>query len=164
MSDEFTRDYKLIIFDKDGTLCRSRSGQTFINSADDQELIPGVLEKIKDLKTQGAKIAIASNQGGVAFGHMSYSEAWAIMEHAEDLIEADEFIFCPDHPKGTVPEYTSDSPYRKPGPKMITETADNLHVPLSGVLFVGDRPEDEQAAKAAGVDFMWAKDFFGWGE
>ena len=27
------------------------------------------------------------------------------------------------------------------------------------ILYVGDRPEDEQAAKAAGVDFMWADEW-----
>lgn len=28
------------------------------------------------------------------------------------------------------------------------------------VLFVGDRPEDEQAASKAGIDFQWAKDWW----
>jgi len=27
-------------------------------------------------------------------------------------------------------------------------------------LFVGDWPEDEQAAQAAGTDFLWAEEFF----
>jgi phosphoglycolate phosphatase-like HAD superfamily hydrolase len=26
-------------------------------------------------------------------------------------------------------------------------------------LFVGDRPEDEECAKSAGIPFMWAHDF-----
>jgi len=29
------------------------------------------------------------------------------------------------------------------------------------VLYIGDRPEDAEAAKAAGVQFAWADDFFG---
>lgn len=58
----------LYIFDKDGTICRSKSGKQFINSPEDQELIPGVKEKINELKAYDHKIAIASNQGDVAFG------------------------------------------------------------------------------------------------
>ena len=34
------------------------------------------------------------------------------------------------------------------------------HAARLGVLFVGDRPEDEQAAANAGVSFQWADDFF----
>lgn len=29
----------------------------------------------------------------------------------------------------------------------------------AGSLMVGDRPEDEQCAKGAGLDFQWAKDW-----
>ena len=29
-------------------------------------------------------------------------------------------------------------------------------------LFIGDQDSDRQAAATAGIDFCWAKDFFGW--
>lgn len=83
----------LYIFDKDGTVCRSKSGQKFINSWEDQELIPGRGEKIAELKAQGRKIALASNQGGVAFGFMSYDEAEEIMAHAADLWVTVEWVW-----------------------------------------------------------------------
>lgn len=95
----------LYIFDKDGTICQSKSGQKFINTIDDQELIPGVLEKCRQLTNKGHELAIASNQGGVAFGILSYDEAHDIVEHAADLIEATGFMFSPFHPDGTITAY-----------------------------------------------------------
>ena len=149
---------RLYIFDKDGTICRSKSGKKFINSVEDQELIPGVLDKINQLKADGHKIAIASNQGGVAFGFMAYTEARNIIEHASDLIKADYCIFCPCHPSGNVPPYNRESENRKPNPGMILYCV--AYFDIQDAVFIGDRPEDEEAARRAGVDFMWAKEFF----
>lgn len=47
--------------------------------------------------------------------------------------------------------------FRKPGPGMLRLAIENH--PASEVLYVGDRPEDEQAAAAAGIPFAWASDF-----
>lgn len=152
---------RLYIFDKDGTICQSKSGQKFINSVQDQELIPGVREKINQIKSTGAKIAIASNQGGVAFGFMTYNEAGEIMNDAANLIDADCFVFCPAHPDGTVPGYRYNSENRKPEPGMIFNCMIHFDIKdLADVIFIGDRPEDEEAAMRAGVDFMWANEFF----
>lgn len=153
----------LYIFDKD-TICRSKSGEKFINSPDDQELFPGVKEKVDELKAYSHKIAIASNQGGVAFGYMTQGMAYKIMEHASRLIEADKFIFCPYHPKGTVRAWSIESNYRKPGPGMIFSLITTFAIKIKEVIFIGDRPEDKQAAKNAGVKFAWADDFFERGE
>ena len=54
----------------------------------------------------------------------------------------------------------------KPSPALIhaamTELARFDPVESDEVLLVGDGPEDQEAAEAAGIDFVWAKDFFGW--
>lgn len=61
-----------------------------------------------------------------------------------------------------LPEYyNANDPRRKPNPGMLLEGMKHVGVEASETLFVGDRDEDEQAAKNAGVDFVWAKDFFG---
>lgn len=53
--------------------------------------------------------------------------------------------------------------YRKPGGLMLFWAATEHLILADGwhenVLFVGDRPEDEGAANAAGVRFMWADDW-----
>ena len=149
----------LIIFDKDNTIARSKSGQKFINEVDDQELIPGVKEKCEELIAQGHTLAIASNQGGVAFDFMTYQAASDIVRHSAELIGADHWEFCPHHPNGTVFDYAVDSRDRKPGPGMLEKVS--FFFSIEDVTFVGDRPEDKQAAKRFGCKFRWAWEYFG---
>lgn len=149
----------LYIFDKDGTICRSKSGAKFINSADDQELIPNVAERCAELRADGHALAVASNQGGVAFGIMTESEAEQIVKHAAQLINADAWNVCPHHPAGNN-EFAIECNCRKPGSQMIFDIMVVLGYTASDTIFVGDRPEDEGAAVTAGIGFVWAKDFF----
>lgn len=55
---------KLLVLDKDGTIVRPKSGNTFVQHPEDQELIEGVAEAIARYIADGWTIAIASNQGG----------------------------------------------------------------------------------------------------
>jgi D-glycero-D-manno-heptose 1,7-bisphosphate phosphatase len=49
---------------------------------------------------------------------------------------------------------------RKPSGAMIRELAALYpQQAAQGVVYVGDRPEDEAAARDAGVTFVWARDF-----
>lgn len=150
----------LYIFDVDGTLVTTRSGATFRKSADDWQWLPGRLEKLRELERQGAILAIASNQGGVAFGYLDLKE---IRDEMNKLAEEAHIFYvalCFSHPKATLEAYREDSPHRKPGPGMLLEIIEALGEQIEQVVMVGDRPEDEQAAGAAGVGFVWAEDFF----
>ena len=176
---------KLLILDKDGTLVRPKSGGAFVQHPEDQELLPGVAEAIARYHVDGWRMAIASNQGGVAAGHKSLQDA--IAEMAYCLILLPEFVrtavFCPDDGMSIefvrkfdgVAKYRgylrhkymnyarSWRTFRKPDPGMIHAVIDFCTNDGSGdsveILFVGDRPEDQQAATNAGVNFMWASDW-----
>jgi D-glycero-D-manno-heptose 1,7-bisphosphate phosphatase len=153
-------EYQLVIFDADGTLVRPKSGKDFREHADDWELLPGRLCACQGLKANGVKLAIASNQGGVAFGYLAEP---AIRQALHDLgaaIGAHVVRFCPFHPDGTLPQYRCDSSDRKPSPGMLQSILLQLAIRPEHTLFVGDRSEDEGAAKAAGVHFQWADKFF----
>lgn len=54
----------IAFLDKDGTLIRPKSGHKFVQSPDDQELIPGVSDRLKELTNKGYELVIISNQGG----------------------------------------------------------------------------------------------------
>lgn len=174
----------IYIFDKDGTICQSKSGKTFINFSFDQELISGVKKKIDSLKEQGHLVAVISNQGGVAFGYMTWTQAQSIVKHAASLIGAFHFEMCPFHPDGTIENLAIESNSRKPNPGMIIAVADlvftddwktrqrclhraDLSYQKEEIIYVGDRPEDKMALQNArkarpNIDFKfyWAKDFF----
>lgn len=165
---------RLAIFDKDGTLIKPRSGQTFVQSPDDQELLPGVKEQIEAMAKDGWEFAIASNQGGVAAGHKTLESAIAEMRFCMELLPIYEAWFCPDFDGrecymlagGEVNPSHQSLPeqsglFRKPNPGML-KAAISFWMPWSDpltsdqIIMVGDRPEDEQAAASAGVGFIWA--------
>jgi D-glycero-D-manno-heptose 1,7-bisphosphate phosphatase len=89
----------LVIFNKDRTLVESASGSKFIESPTDQRLLPGVAERIAELKRMGATLVIASNQGGVAAGHKSLADAIAEMRFCLELLPdaIDTGFFCPTY-------------------------------------------------------------------
>jgi D-glycero-D-manno-heptose 1,7-bisphosphate phosphatase len=150
----------LVIFDADGTLCTSSSGKEFRRGAGDWKLLPRRLEACQSLQAAGILMAVASNQGGVAFGHLDAGETACEIARLGATIGAVATRMCPFHPEGTVPLFKRHSVYRKPSPGMLTSIMEEVGVGPDRTLFVGDRPEDEEAALAAGCCFAWAQDFF----
>jgi D-glycero-D-manno-heptose 1,7-bisphosphate phosphatase len=138
-------------------------------------LRPNVFEVIDRSALEGDRFAIITNQGGVAWGYHTQAEVRQRISRAVALL--DFFRGRPfsvhvawDHPRATVAQFRSDKEEvgrRKPGPAMILEAIDR-HIGIGTsslgleVIMVGDRPEDEEAAKAASVDFSPAGDFFAW--
>jgi D-glycero-D-manno-heptose 1,7-bisphosphate phosphatase len=167
---------KLAIFDKDGTLVTPKSGEKFVQHPEDQMLLPGVAEGIAAMAADGWVMAIASNQGGVAAGHKTLDDAIEEMRVCLSLLTDIKLgLFCPDFEGDICMAIDGCAAlniavqswgqglkglYRKPHSGMI-EAAHRMvfesHISNpDSVLFVGDRPEDEQAAANAGVRFQWA--------
>lgn len=150
---------KLVIFDVDGTLVTTKSGATFRKTADDWQWIPGRLETCKSLV--GVSIALATNQGGVAFGYLDEAAMnWELAKTANAIAPYVPCFRCYTHPEASLAFYREEDTRRKPGPGMILEAQEHFRVGPIHTLMVGDRPEDEQAAQNAGVAFMWADEFF----
>lgn len=153
----------LYIFDKDGTLI-SGMGTRPANTPAEQKPMPGVVKQLSYLRSRGDKIAIASNQGGVAWGFITYEQAQELMDDcARKIGGADYVTFCPYDPKAYEHHpgvYAIDHPKRKPNPGMILECMKVLGFSKRETVYIGDQETDNQAAKAAGVKFEWATDFF----
>lgn len=161
---------RLVILDKDGTLVEPASGSKFTQFPEDQRLLSGVAERIADHKAVGDVLVIASNQGGVAAGHKSLRDAVAEMRYCLKLLpDIESALFCPDFDGNQCWYVDRDRDYqiemlqwqgrmRKPGDGMVQQALGS-HPDTEEILFVGDRPEDEQAAQAAGVAFVWADEW-----
>jgi histidinol phosphatase-like enzyme len=76
---------KLIIFDKDGTLTQPISGSTFVQHPHDQQLRPGVAQKLEQLRAEGVAMAISSNQGGCAVFEIVTANLKSGMRLRDDL-------------------------------------------------------------------------------
>lgn len=155
----------LYLFDLDGTLISSymdNPGRRY----DDWAVLPGRRTRVQDLQARGNAIAIVTNQGGVAFGFVSEQDAWNKIYDAAlrcglppDTIRT---YACFYDLRGKPPYNDSaGAARRKPSGAMIREAmADAPGQAALGVLYVGDREEDYQAAQDAGVPFQWAHIFF----
>jgi len=153
---------QILFLDLDGTVRRSKSGQTFINDPQDQEIIPGVFEAID--RHVWLIIVGITNQGGVAAGKKSLENC---IEEQQEFLRMfpymDSIYFCPDFEGKVCYQVKLDcfrdcsiegGDFRKPGAGMIQLAIKHLKPDQS--LFVGDRPEDELAASRAGIPFIWA--------
>lgn len=157
-----SKHYKLIIFDADGTLTTTKSGRAFRTSEDDWQWMPGRLAKLAELKAAGTRMAVATNQGGVAFGHLKEKQLLnelTRMMHEGGLPIGGLYTDY-THPYTHIDKYRAKSGRRKPEPGMLSEAMRDFEAAPGETLFVGDRPEDEEAARAAGCAFAWANDFF----
>lgn len=161
----------LLFVDCDGTIREPASGETFIQHPKDQRIIEGADEVIFRYRRQGWTIIGITNQGGVAAGHKSIEDAIAEQQYTLEIFPDIFWIcFCPDDgqtayivTRKRVRKFGRElfANFRKPGCGMveliIREFLKGGMSPThSTYLMVGDRPEDEQCAAAAGIDFLWA--------
>ena len=156
--------YKAVFFDLDGTLIR---GYMDNKSQPYGEVIPldGRIERLHALIDQGIFIGIATNQAGVAFGIISEDDVMQKVQRVREMFGFSGDIavqVCFAHPKALDERYRHPAKLarRKPNAGMIQELCAWYQWSVSETLFVGDRPEDEEAARNAGVAFQWANNFF----
>jgi len=138
---------KLVILDRDGVI--NHDSDNYIKSPDEWMPIAGSLEAIARLNAAGYKVAVASNQSGIARNfydidmlnkmHDKMHQLLAQVNAHVDLIE-----FCPHGPK-------DQCTCRKPLPGMLYNIAKKLDYDLKNVPFIGDTLGDISAAKAAGA-------------
>ena len=92
---------KLLLLDKDGTIITGKSRNpmhNFVQSPEDQQMIPGAGDAISRYMAQGWDIAIVSNQGGVGFGFKTLKDALEEMDYALRLSGINRGYFCPTKP------------------------------------------------------------------
>lgn len=155
----------LYIFDKDQTLCPPVISQSTgkshpPNRVAQQTYYGDVLPKTTLLKREGHQLAVASNQGGVAFGILMLGHAKELVEAAAVHIGADGWRVSPFHPKGKVAPYDVEHENRKPGPGMLLELMEEMGYRPEQTVMVGDFETDLEAAEAAGCLFQYAGAFF----
>lgn len=157
-----------LCLDFDGTIRYSKN-RVFINSPEDVVLFDGVEEKIWEYRNNGFLIFGVTNQGGVAYGYKTPASDNAEIDAMLALFKKNPFHViksCYHHQDGSIEPYCHRSLLRKPDIGMLAlceveAWEAGYIVDWDKSLFVGDRAEDEICAKRAGIDFIWAWEFFG---
>lgn len=156
----------VLYLDLDGTV---RKGYDelgrWVNGPDDVEVYPEAVERMQEWKITGGRIIGCSNQGGIALGHVTYHQVAAAMleTHIQTGRLFDKISWCSHHPDADDPEMARCW-CRKPSPGLVIEAAlvvaeanpGEIYPPYLG-LFVGDRPEDAECARLAGLRFLDAE-------
>ena len=151
---------KAIFLDRDGVVNELVyfPEQGIIDSpfvADQFRLCPGVPDAVKHFQNAGYKVIIASNQPGVAKGHMPFKNFKQICDTmkarlSEKGVSLDGEYYCLHHPEAIVAQYRIDCECRKPKPGLILKAAKDMDIDISNSWFIGDNLSDIKAGKNAG--------------
>lgn len=153
---------RLIVFDADGTLRRTRvPGRPCPRAAGEWELIPGVSAALRatDWSANGTRLAIASNQDQVGYGLFSGETARQLLvdmvRAALGRVPAGCLVtFCPH-------VIEARCACRKPEPGLLLHILAETGIAPGDALFVGDAEVDREAARRAAMPFRWAHEYFG---
>lgn len=142
-----------LFLDRDGVI---NIDHAYVIKKEDFEFVHGIFELCRRAKERGFLICVVTNQAGIGRGY--YTEAdfltltdWMCGVFRDEGAAIDKVYFCPTHPEHGIGDYKVDSPFRKPGPGMILQAAQELDIELLNSILVGDKNSDIQAGLAAGV-------------
>jgi len=135
------------LLDRDGVI--NHDSDDFIKSPEEWQPIDGSLEAIALLNEHGYKVAVITNQSGVArglFDNTMLEKIHAKMRQmaAEKGGKIDAIYFCPHGPD-------DGCACRKPKPGLLESFAAEKNVSLSGMTVIGDSLRDIQSAQAVGA-------------
>jgi D-glycero-D-manno-heptose 1,7-bisphosphate phosphatase len=145
--------FKLIALDRDGVI--NEDSSSYIKSPSEWQAIPGSLEAIAKLKSYGFKVAVATNQSGVARGYFTQETLDSIHEKMTTQLAAaggsiDAIFVCPHGPQ-------DNCDCRKPKPGLLLQAARQFNVDPKEILFIGDSMRDILAAEACGAKAILVK-------
>jgi D-glycero-D-manno-heptose 1,7-bisphosphate phosphatase len=138
---------RLVILDRDGVI--NEDSDDYIKSPQEFVPLPGSLEAIARLNAAGYRVAVATNQSGVARGLFDLAALKAIHDKLRSLLAAvgghiDGIFYCPHKPD-------DQCDCRKPEPGLLRQIAEAFDQPLTDVPVIGDSRRDLDSARAMGA-------------
>jgi D-glycero-D-manno-heptose 1,7-bisphosphate phosphatase len=139
---------KAIFLDRDGVINRKAPEGSYIANLSEVELLPGSLEAIAKLCSDGWLVFLVTNQRGIARGMISEQSAEEIHHWLSEQVSRTggritEVYVCPH-------DYVDLCNCRKPNPGMLLQAAREHSIDLEHSWMVGDSLSDMQAGRAAG--------------
>lgn len=161
------KNKKILFADLDGTLIKTKSGETFPKGIWDMEFRFDTLDAIKKLNPE--YILIVSNQGGIESGFVDEDNFRAKSGYIAATIR--EYCDCECYAMYCLTNDKSD-PYRKPNTGMLEElleryVGDDFDFIKQKSLMIGDASgkegqfsdSDKKTAENFGIDYMDVDDF-----
>ncbi len=137
---------RAIFLDRDGTIIHTKP---YIKDPEQVELIHRAAEGLKLLSRAGYLLIIVTNQSGIARRSLNLTDFWRVQKRlAQELFRQgvclDAVYFCPHHPD-------EKCSCRKPQVQMLLQAQKEFLISLPDSYHIGDKWEDIQFAKNAGI-------------
>jgi D-glycero-D-manno-heptose 1,7-bisphosphate phosphatase len=144
---------RALLLDRDGVI---NIDHAYVGAADRFEFTPGLFAFLRAARDLGYRLAILTNQSGVARGmydEKAYAQVTAYMLTAlqREQIPVELTLACFEHPEGAITAYARESFWRKPNPGMVLEAIRRLDLNPAHCAFLGDNLRDMQAAQSGGI-------------
>ncbi|MEK7093920.1 MAG: HAD family hydrolase [Patescibacteria group bacterium] len=144
---------KLLLIDRDGTLCEAMPRGQYLIRLEQFKLLPGVPAFLRSAKTSGCKIAVITNQPQISRGMMELSVLEQVHERMKEELSGmiDAIYFCPH-------QDSDQCNCRKPKPGMLLQGLKDFGVSPEEAMMIGDSDRDVLAGQAAGCRTVFIRD------
>ncbi len=139
---------RAIFFDRDGVI-NARIVGGYVRHWSEFELLPDVIETLREVRRRGYLAIIVTNQRGVGLSIMTEAELNAVHDELQRAMEReagtsfDDIIFCTD--------LDNVLGRRKPSPTMLFEAREKWNIDLANSWMIGDSMSDIEAGQRAGT-------------
>lgn len=144
---------RALLLDRDGVI---NIDTGYVGSIAKFTFIPGLFPFLRKAQERGYRLAVLTNQSGVArqlYSAADHHEVTAHMlgELRREAIDIDLALVCFEHAEGSDPAYARSSFWRKPNPGMVLEAIRRMNLDPSRSAFLGDNLRDMHAGLNGGI-------------
>jgi histidinol-phosphate phosphatase family protein len=140
----YHKNMKTVFLDRDGTMIVDPPDAT-VETLEKIQLFPDTISSLKLLAENDFAVVIITNQTAIAEGRMSEQQFWTVHNEVLNRIGSSGINILKTYMNGEGPGPNATQ-WRKPGPKMLLQAAEDFDLELSEIYMVGDNQSDVQAA------------------
>jgi len=147
---------KVAFLDRDGVINSSKYCNGYIGKLKYFKWVPGAINAIKYLNKNNYKVAVVTNQSGIARGFFKIKDVEKIHSYirkklTENGAIIDKFYFCPFHKDGIIKRYKKNSSLRKPNIGMFRLAQKKWNIDKNASFMIGDQKTDMEFASKAKI-------------
>ncbi|MDR3425778.1 MAG: HAD-IIIA family hydrolase [Alphaproteobacteria bacterium] len=143
---------RALLLDRDGVI---NVDKAYVGTIDRFDFMQGIFPFLRAALDLGYRLAVLTNQAGVARGYYSEADYHRLTAHMLDCLRREGIaieltLACFEHAAGN-PPYAHASYWRKPNPGMVLEAARRMRLDTARSAFLGDQQRDMQAGLGGGI-------------
>ena len=141
------------LLDRDGVI---NVDHGYVSSPNKFQFMDGLFPFLRRMQDNGFRLAIITNQSGVARGYYSEEDFWNLTRWMNKQLLAQGIVIeqvfaCFEYAEGNTKPYNRESYWRKPSPGMVLDAVQRMRLDPARSIFLGDKRGDMQAAQAGKI-------------